>query len=96
MRMRDRLAHIARAASDTAATHALLMWLDTLPPEVLIAAEGRRRAGMVGDVTRLLPTYRVPNDHNSTVELQVDTDEHLARFYWEHPSMIWSGREFGG
>jgi len=91
--MRAKLLEISKAASDTAAIHALLIWLDTLPPEVLIAAEGRRKAGMVGAVTTAMPIYRADGDVDSTVGIQVDSNAALARVYWEYPWMIYSGLE---
>ncbi len=91
--MRAKMLEISKAASDTAAVHALLIWLDTLPPQLLIAAEGRRAAGMVGKVTSSLPTYRASNDPGSTVGTQVDSNAALARVYWEHPGMMYSGVE---
>ena len=90
--MRAKLIEISRAASDTAAVHALLIWLDTLPPEILIAAEGRRRAGMVGHVTASLPPYRASGEDRE-IERQLDLSAILARVYWEHPNMIYSGVE---
>lgn len=89
--MRAKFKEFAGAASDTAAIHALLIWLDTLPPEVLIAAEGRVFAGLGGGMTERMPTFEVQDDEKSTVNLQVESDARLARIYWEHPGMIYSG-----
>ena len=96
MKVRDELAKIARASSDTAATHALLIWLDSLPPEVMITAEGKRRAGIGGEVTSCIPKYRPGPDSGSTIEMQVESDAKLARVYWEHPAMMWSARRLPG
>lgn len=89
--VRDRLGEISRAATEGGALHALLGWLDTLPTDLLIVAEARRRAGMVPNgVSGALPPYRPTNDPGSTVLLQVESEERLARTYWEHPAMIWT------
>ncbi|HUT91245.1 MAG TPA: hypothetical protein VMY37_17230 [Thermoguttaceae bacterium] len=93
MSARKNLEAISRASSDGAAIHALLKYLDTLPPQLLIAAEGRRMSGMSGGVTDLLPIYRAKGDTGSTVELQVETEAQFARLYWEHPYLMWTGLE---
>ena len=89
--MRAKFAEFAGAASDTASIHALLIWLDTLPPEVLIAAEGRRRAELDGVISGMIPEFRPQDDDSSTVDLQIESDVKLARMYWEHPNMIYTG-----
>ena len=92
MSIRKKLQELSNAASDTSATHALLIWLDTLPEEILITAEGRRRSVSVGPVTEALPRYRPKPGEAETIEALVSTDATLARNYWEHPFMIWSDR----
>jgi len=89
--MRAKFAEFAGAASDTASVHALLIWLDTLPPELLMAAEGKRIAEVGGPVSDLLPCFRVESDDDAAVKLQVESDTKLARVYWEHPNMIYTG-----
>lgn len=89
--IRGIIGRISRAESDSAAIHALLIWLDTMPPAVLIAAEGRQRAGLPGKVSRAMPTFNVPEDKDSTVEMQIASDARLARVYWEHPQLLHAG-----
>ncbi len=92
MSIRNKLAELSRTVNDASAAHALLIWLDTLPPSLLIAAEGRRRAEMQGMVTDVLPRYRPPANRTSTVDVEVDLHCDLARIAWEHPSILWSGK----
>jgi hypothetical protein len=88
--IRKTLSLLSSAATDTAATHGLLIWLDTLPLEILIAASGKRQAGIAGDVTNSIPGVSL----SPTIERLIDSDACLARTYWEHPNMIYSGSDF--
>ena len=94
MTIRERLAQFSRARTDSAAVHAVLIWLDSLPPEVVIAAMGKRQGGMSGPVTDGIPPVREWLAKQPSTAALIDSDERLARTYWEHPGMIFSGGGF--
>ena len=91
MSLRKKLAELSRTVNDASAAHALLMWLDTLPTSILLAAEGRRRAEMQGMVTCVLPTAARPLG-NTTRDVEVELHCDLAKIAWEHPSLLWTGK----